>query len=62
MEAASIPIEVDKIEDVLEKHHSHRVFRYDKSDQGFFCNHRTSYNPESAADAWEQVKQLFRQL
>jgi carboxymethylenebutenolidase len=64
MEDASIPVEqVDKIEAELEKHHiSHHVFRYDKADHGFFCDHRASYNPEAAADAWEQVKQLFRQL
>jgi carboxymethylenebutenolidase len=64
MEDASIPVEqVDQIEAELEKHHiSHRVFRYDKAEHGFFCNHRASYNPKAAADAWEQVKQLFRQL
>ena len=64
MEDASIPVEqVDQIEAELEKHHiSHRVFRYDKAEHGFFCNHRASYNSEAAADAWEQVKQLFRQL
>lgn len=64
MEDASIPVEqVARIEAELEKHHiSHRVFRYDKADHGFFCNHRASYNPEAAADAWEQVKLLFRQL
>lgn len=62
MEDASIPIEqVDKIEAELEKHQiSHRVFRYDKAGHGFFCDHRASYNSEAAADAWEQVKLLFR--
>lgn len=64
MEDVSIPVQqVDKIEAELEKHHiSHRVFRYDKAEHGFFCDHRASYNPEAAADAWEQVKQLFKQL
>lgn len=64
MEDTSIPLEqVDQIEDVLEKYHIfYRVFRYHEADHGFFCNHRASYNPETAADAWEQVKQLFRQL
>ena len=64
MEDASIPVEqVDQIEAELEKHHiSHRVFRYDKAEHGFFCNHRASYNSEAAADAWEQVKLLFKQL
>ncbi len=56
----SIPVQqVDQIEAELNKSHSHRVFRYDKADHGFFCDHRASYNSEAAADAWEQVKQLF---
>ncbi|MEB3149784.1 MAG: dienelactone hydrolase family protein, partial [Sphaerospermopsis sp.] len=38
---------------------SHGVFRYDGSDHGFFCDHRGSYNPIAAADAWQQVQQLF---
>jgi carboxymethylenebutenolidase len=61
MEDASIPAaQVDEIAAQLEKYKiSHRVFRYDGSDHGFFCNHRASYNPQAAADAWEQVKQLF---
>lgn len=60
-EDASIPSEqVDQIENELEKYNiSHRVFRYDGADHGFFCDHRASYNPQAAADAWEQVKQLF---
>jgi carboxymethylenebutenolidase len=64
VEDASIPQEqVDTIEVELEKYKiPHRVFRYDGADHGFFCDHRASYNPSSAADAWEQVKQLFTQL
>ncbi|MGI2903959.1 dienelactone hydrolase family protein [Tolypothrix sp. VBCCA 56010] len=60
-EDASIPQEqVDQIEAELEKYKiEHRVFRYDGADHGFFCDHRASYNPKAAADAWEQVKQLF---
>ncbi|MEJ1930002.1 dienelactone hydrolase family protein [Nostoc sp. NIES-2111] len=60
-EDASIPQEqVDQIENELEKYNiSHRVFRYDGADHGFFCDHRASYNPQAAADVWEQVKQLF---
>jgi len=27
-----------------------------------FCDHRASYNPEAAADAWEHVKHLFGSL
>ncbi len=58
---ASIPTgQVDEIAAELEKYQiPHRVFRYDGADHGFFCNHRASYNPKAAADAWEQVKQLF---
>ena len=61
MEDASIPAEqVAQIEAELERNHiSYRVFRYDGADHGFFCDRRASYNPEAAADAWEQVKQLF---
>ncbi|MCX7593727.1 MAG: dienelactone hydrolase family protein [Fischerella sp.] len=63
MEDASIPAEqVDQIEAELEKYKiPHRVFRYDGADHGFFCDQRASYNPKAAADAWEQVKQLFAQ-
>ncbi|MBD0261581.1 MAG: dienelactone hydrolase family protein [Tolypothrix sp. Co-bin9] len=61
IEDASIPQEqVNQIEAELEKYKiEHRVFRYDGADHGFFCDHRASYNPKAAADAWEQVKQLF---
>jgi carboxymethylenebutenolidase len=61
MEDASIPAtQVDEIAAELEKFNiPHRVFRYDGADHGFFCDHRASYNPKAAADAWEQVKQLF---
>jgi carboxymethylenebutenolidase len=61
MEDTSIPAtQVDEIAAELEKFNiPHRVFRYDGSDHGFFCNHRASYHPQAAADAWQQVKQLF---
>ena len=64
MEDPSIPKEqVDQIEAELEKYNiPHRVFRYDGADHGFFCDQRASYNSIAAADAWEQVKQLFGQL
>lgn len=64
MEDASIPAEhIDQIQAELEKYNiSHRVFRYDGADHGFFCDQRASYNPKAAADAWEQVKQLFSQI
>lgn len=58
---ASIPPEhVQQIAAKLEKYNiAHRIFRYDGADHGFFCDHRASYNPEAAIDAWEKVKQLF---
>lgn len=64
MEDASIPIgQVKQITEELEKHNiAHDVFRYDGADHGFFCDRRASYNPIAAADAWEQVKQLFASL
>ncbi len=63
LEDNSIPAEqIDEIEAELEKYKiHHRVFRYDGADHGFFCDQRASYNPKAAADAWEQVKQLFEQ-
>jgi carboxymethylenebutenolidase len=63
MEDASIPSDqIDQIEASLEKYRiSSRVFRYDGADHGFFCDHRKSYNPVAANDAWGKVKQLFAQ-
>jgi carboxymethylenebutenolidase len=64
MADASIPVEqVDEIAAELQKYHiSHHVFRYDGADHGFFCDHRASYNPLAAIDAWEQVKYLLQTL
>ncbi len=61
MQDASIPAaEVDRIEAELTQHHiAHKIFRYPDADHGFFCNERGSFNPEAAADAWQQVMQLF---
>ena len=63
-EDASIPPEqVEEIAAEFAKYNiSHRLFRYDGSDHGFFCDRRASYNPKAAADAWVQVQQLFSQL
>jgi carboxymethylenebutenolidase len=63
MEDASIPAaQVDEIEEALEKYQVlHRIFRYEGADHGFFCDQRASYNEAAAAEAWNQVKQLFRQ-
>ncbi|NEQ39437.1 MAG: dienelactone hydrolase family protein [Okeania sp. SIO3I5] len=57
-----IPIEqVDQIEAELQKHQiKHQVFRY-RADHGFFCDHRSSYNSQAAADAWVKTKELFGQ-
>lgn len=59
---ASIPLEqVDQIEGALQTANiPHQVFRYE-ADHGFFCDQRSSYNQEAATQAWQQVKQLFKQ-
>lgn len=73
MEDSSIPTEqVDQIQAELQEYQVHNcVFRYKGAEHGFFCDtlkasclayRRASYNPEAAADAWEQVKELFGQL
>lgn len=64
MEDSSIPTEqVDQIEAELEKCQvPGSVFRYKDANHGFFCDRRASYNAQAAADAWEQVKELFGQL
>jgi len=63
-EDGSIPLEqVDEIEAELEKYKvPHRLLPYDGSDHGFFCDHRASYNSKAAANAWQQVQELFSQL
>ena len=63
MEDASIPVEqVNEIKAALEKYQIlHRIFLYEGADHGFCCDQRASYNEAAAADAWNQVKQLFRQ-
>lgn len=64
MDDASIPPEhVDQIEAELQTHQiPHRIFRYLGADHGFFCDQRASYNSEAAADAWQQVQELFKKL
>jgi carboxymethylenebutenolidase len=59
---ASIPLEqVNQIEGELQQYKiPHRIFR-DDAEHGFFCDRRGSYKPKAAADAWIQVKQLFKQ-
>lgn len=55
-----IPVEqIDQIEAELHKYSdAHRVFRYEAG-HGFFCDQRSDYSSIAAADAWEQVKELF---
>ncbi len=61
LDDASIPPEqVDEIEASLKKHNiSHKVFRYQGANHGFFCDQRDSYHPEAAKDAWSHVLELF---
>ncbi len=60
---ASIPLEqVAAIEAELAKAGvPHRIFCYEGAEHGFFCDARASYNELAAADAWQQVKELFQQ-
>ena len=62
-EDKGIPLtDVDKVEAALtEAKISHKIFRYPNAGHGFFCNHRGSYHPESAADAWLHVLELFKE-
>lgn len=62
-EDTGIPLtDVDKVESALtEAKIPHKVFRYPHAGHGFFCNHRGSYHPESAADAWNHVLALFKE-
>jgi len=61
-EDAGIPLDqVDQIESALTYAKiPHRVFRYAGAGHGFFCNHRASYHPQAAADAWPHVLELFQ--
>lgn len=53
--------QADQVEAALQQADiPHRVFRYPAS-HGFFCDQRADYNSAAAADAWEQVKHLFRE-
>ncbi|MEL6399608.1 MAG: dienelactone hydrolase family protein [Cyanobacteria bacterium J06626_4] len=40
----------------------HCIYRYPQASHGFFCDCRDSYDASAAADAWQQVKALFRDL
>lgn len=62
-EDSLIPQEhADRVEAALKENNiSHKIFRYEGADHGFFCDRRASYNEEAAKDAWEKAKQLFSQ-
>ncbi|MBD2677296.1 MULTISPECIES: dienelactone hydrolase family protein [Nostoc] len=62
LEDQGIPLEhTQQIEAELNKYQiTHAIFRYEGAGHGFFCNHRASYNPEAAADAWKNVVELFQ--
>ncbi|PHJ63103.1 carboxymethylenebutenolidase [Nostoc linckia z18] len=62
LEDQGIPLEhTQQIEAELKKHQiPHTIFRYEGAGHGFFCNHRASYNPEAAADAWKNVVEVFQ--
>lgn len=52
--------QVDEIEAALKANAiDHKIFRYEGAGHGFFCNGRSTYRPEAAAHAWEEVKALF---
>lgn len=61
-EDRGIPLEhTEQIEAELKKHQiPHQIFRYEGAEHGFFCNHRASYHPAGAADAWQKVVELFQ--
>lgn len=60
-DASIPPDQVDQIEAELTTHQiPHQVLRYDGAGHGFFCDRRADYRPEAAADAWQQVQQLFQ--
>jgi carboxymethylenebutenolidase len=64
MEDASIPPEhIEQIEAALQAAQvPYRIFRYAGAEHGFFCDQRSSYSSIAAADAWQQVQALFKQL
>jgi carboxymethylenebutenolidase len=59
-----IPLDqVKAIEAELAKHRVRsEVVVYAGADHGFFCDQRSGYQQEAAADAWRRVKQLFAEV
>jgi carboxymethylenebutenolidase len=64
MDDASIPPEhIAAIDTALTEHHiPHQIWQYPGAGHGFACDLRDSYNPAATADAWEHVRELFKQL
>lgn len=62
LDDASIPpTHIAEIESALTQHQvSYQIFRYPGAQHGFFCDRRSSYNPEAATDAWVKVLTLFQ--
>ena len=60
---ALIPAEeVERIKSALLTHPTrHQVFTY-TADHGFCCDQRASYQPEAAAQSWQQVQTLFQRF
>lgn len=56
------PENVEQIQTALSTYAiQHQIFTYPAA-HGFCCDQRASYQPESAAQAWQQVQQLFQQV
>jgi len=54
--------QTEQIAAALQAHKiSHQVFRY-PAGHGFFCDRRPNYNAPAASEAWNHVRQLFKQL
>ena len=54
--------EVEAIKAELARHDiRHETVVYPNADHGFFCDQRATYEKAAAEDAWERVKQLFRE-
>lgn len=60
----SVPLEhVAIIEDRLREHGiDHEVIVFPGAEHGFFCDHRASYHPEAAEEAWRRVMATFDRL
>ncbi|MFM2303958.1 MAG: hypothetical protein RLZZ135_1368 [Cyanobacteriota bacterium] len=64
MDDASIPPEhITEIAAALTQHQvPHQIWQYPDAGHGFACDLRGSYHPTATEDAWQHVKELFKQL